>query len=236
MKKFLDFLKKIKPDSAYLVLFVFVMLLFSRFVISMLGDTANKELAVILLQLLTFGFPAAIAYRLKTLDIFQKEAKINQKYHLKIRLTPPRPIHTVIMLSAILALISGGLLFSIGLSGKSSLEGSFSLYDTFISKYNGTTLGAVWLMLAYGALPAFCEEMIFRGILCNEYEEKYGAVCAIFMNTLWFGFLHFNLSKLTVYLFAGLVLSALLYATRSLFCVMAVHFAYNLFGIFGQQS
>jgi len=235
MSKISGFIKKLRFDVAYLVLFVFVMLLFSRFVVGMLGESSNEYLAVIILQLITFGFPAAIAYRLGTLDLTGKNKEKRVNYHLKIRLMPPRPAHTVIMIASVFALISGCLLFSLTLSGKSSLEGSFSLYDTFISKYNGTPLGALWLILAYAALPAFCEEMIFRGIVCAEYEERYGILCAFVMNTLWFGFLHFNFSKLAVYLFASVVLTALLYATRSLICVMTVHFLYNLFGIFGQQ-
>lgn len=235
MSKFANFLKKIRPDVSYLVLFVFAMLLFSRFVMSMLGDSANEYLSVIILQLLAFGFPAAIIYRFKTLDLFGKAKEKAEPYHRKIRMTAIRPAYAVITVAAVFALISGCLLLSINFTGKSSLEGSFSLYDTFVSKYNGTSLGAVWLILAYAALPAFCEEMIFRGIVLSEYEERYGTVCAFVMNTVFFAFLHFNISKLLVYLFAGVVLTALLYATRNLFCVMLAHFAYNVFGIFGQQ-
>ena len=133
MNKILNFIKKIRPDSAYLVLFVFVMLLFSRLVISILGDGNNEYLAVIILQLLTFGFPAAIRYRLGSLELFGKK-KDGISYAKRLRLTLPRPSHAIIMIAAVFALISGCLLFSLTLSGKSSLEGSFSLYDTFISK------------------------------------------------------------------------------------------------------
>jgi len=126
------------------------------------------------------------------------------------------------------------LLLSINFSGESSLEGSFSLYDTFVSKYNATPLGALWLILAYAALPAIGEELIFRGILCAEYD-KYGVICSVTVSSLWFSLLHFNFAKITVYIFAGLVLALLFYATRSLYTVMIAHFVYNLFGIFGQQ-
>jgi len=149
-------------------------------------------------------------------------------------MTRPRLSHTVVTVAAIFALISGCLLLSINFSGESSLEGSFSLYDTFVSKYNATPLGALWLILAYAALPAFGEELIFRGIVCAEYD-KYGVICSVTLSSLWFSLLHFNFAKITVYIFAGLVLALLLYATRSLYTVMIAHFVYNLFGIFGQQ-
>lgn len=207
------------------------MLLFSRGVVHMLSEGTNEYLALVILQLLTFGIPAAVWYRLRELPRFRDG---DRRYVTRLRLTVPRVSHIVIIIAASFALMSGCLLFSVGLSGRSSLEGSFSLYDTFISKYNGTPLGALWLILAYAALPAFCEEIVFRGVLCAEYD-RYGVICSVAMNTLWFGFLHFNFGNLLVYLFAGLVLTVLLYATRSVFTVMTVHFIYNLFGLFGQQ-
>lgn len=230
LSKFKEKLKSIKLEPAMAVLFVYLMLIFSRAIIATMSESTNEYLVVIILQLLTFGIPAAIWYRLRALPRFRDDS-LNYKAKLQ---TPPRATHIVIIAAACFMLISGCLLLSIGFTGRSSLEGSFSLYDTFISKYNGTPIGAVWLILAYAALPAVCEELVFRGILCTEYD-KYGVVCSIAMNSLWFGFLHFNFSKLLVYIFAGAVLTVLLYATRSVYSVMIAHFAYNLFGIFGQQ-
>ena len=48
--------------------------------------------------------------------------------------------------------------------------------------------------------------------------------------------LHFELSHLPVYIFAGLLLCAVMYATRSLIATVLIHFAYNLFGLFGQPA
>ncbi len=231
MNKLKNYIKELTLEPAMLVVFVFLMLLFSRLVVSRLSNETNEYLVLIILQLLTFGIPAAIWNRLRDLPRF-REGK--RRFVTRLRFSPPRLSHIVIIASATAALMSGCLLFSIGLSGRSSLEGSFSLYDTFVSRYNGTPLGVLWLVLAYAALPAFCEELVFRGILAAEYD-KHGVICSITMTTLWFGFLHFNFQKLTVYLFAGLVLAALLYATRSVFSVMIAHFLYNLFGLFGQQ-
>ncbi len=231
MNKLKNYIKNFKLEPALLVVFVFLMLLFSRLVASSLADETNEYLVLIILQLLTFGIPAAIWTRLRDLPRFRDG---NRRFITRLRFTPPKLSHIVIIASACVALMSGCLLLSIGLSGRSSLEGSFSLYDTFVSKDNGTPLGALWLILAYAALPAFCEELIFRGILAAEYD-RFGVICSVTMTTLWFGFLHFNFQKLPVYLFAGLVLSVLLYATRSVFSVMIAHFFYNIFGLFGQQ-
>jgi len=220
-----------KLDPAMLVLFVFIMLLLSKLAVRMLTEAGNQYLALVILHLLTFGLSGAIWCRLRDLPKFRLGEK---RYVTRLRMTRPRLSHTVVTAAAVFALISGCLLLSINFSGESSLEGSFSLYDTFVSKYNATPLGVLWLILAYAALPAFGEELIFRGIICAEYD-RYGVVCSVTLSSLWFSLLHFNFAKITVYIFAGLVLALLLYATRSLYTVMIAHFIYNLFGIFGQQ-
>ena len=140
----------------------------------------------------------------------------------------------IIIIAAVAALIAGCLLLSINFEGRSSFEGNFTLYDTFAAKKDGTPLGTIGLILAYAVLPAICEELTFRGILCAEYEGR-GVVCSFVYSTLWFALLHFNPEKLLAYLFAGVVLCALLYATRSVFACIIAHFFYNLFGLFGQQ-
>ena len=229
--KIADKLKKFKLDPAMLALFVFIMLLLSRLAMRTISEAGNEYLSLVIFQLLTFGIPAAIWCRLREIDIFRLD---KHRYVSRLRMTRPRVSHIAITAAAVFALISGCLLLSINFSGESSLEGSFSLYDTFVSKYNATPLGALWLILAYAALPAIGEELIFRGILCAEYD-RYGVICSVTVSSLWFSLLHFNFAKITVYIFAGLVLSLLLYATRSLYTVMIVHFIYNLFGIFGQQ-
>ena len=130
-------------------------------------------------------------------------------------------------------MISGGLLISIAFGGLESLSSNFSLYGTFISKDNGELTTKLYLLLAYAALPAICEEFVFRGILCLEYESG-GVLRAVVFSSLFFGLLHFNLQNLPVYVFSGVILSLTMYATRSLVGALLTHFLYNIFGLFGQ--
>ncbi len=111
----------------------------------------------------------------------------------------------------------------------------FTLYDTFATANDGSVGAWIRLILAYGLLPAFCEELVFRGILSAEHE-KHGILYASVVSALFFAFLHFDLSALPVYLFAGLVLSFVMYVTRSTVAAMVVHLGYNLFGIFAQAG
>lgn len=234
-----ELLSKLKLDKfclepAMLVLFIYVILLFSRFVISDIESGVNQYLAIVILQLLTFVIPAALWFRLRSTRKFALEPEKRIRYTSRLRLSPPKARHIIIIIAAVFALFAGCLLLSLNFKGESSFEGSFTLYDTFAAKKDGTALGTVGLILAYAVLPAACEELVFRGIICAEYEPQ-GTLSAFVLNVLWFALLHFNPEKLLSYLFAGIVLTALFYTTRSLFACVIAHFLYNLFGLFGQQ-
>ncbi|MBE6599733.1 MAG: CPBP family intramembrane metalloprotease [Ruminococcaceae bacterium] len=227
-------LEKFELRPSLLVLFVYIMLLFSRFLVGGLEAGTSQYLAAVILQLLTFLIPAVLFYRLRTTGRFPLEPQKRIRYIKRLRMTPPSARHALIIAAAVLALIAGCLLFSISFDGGSSFEGNFTLYDTFAAKKDGTALGALGLVLAYAVLPAVCEELVFRGIICAEYEGR-GVIFSFTMSTFFFALLHFNPEKLLSHVFAGLVLAALLYATRSVFSCMIAHFLYNIFGIFGQQ-
>ena len=146
--KFKELISKLKPEKfrlepAILVLFIYLMLLFSRFVISGIEVGINQYLAIVILQLLTFVIPAALWFRIRSTRKFALEPEKRIRYTERLRLTPPKVGHVLIILAAVLALVAGCLLFSINFRGESSLEGSFTLYDTFAAKKDGTALGAV---------------------------------------------------------------------------------------------
>ena len=151
-----------------------------------------------------------------------------------LRLRLPRPSSFLLMFSGTLLMISGGLLLSVLFGGLESLSQNFSLYDTFISKSNGTLPSNAYLLIAYAIIPAICEEFVFRGILCHEYE-KGSVVRAVAFSSLFFAMLHFNPINILTYLFSGIILALVLYASRSLFAAVITHLLYNIFGLFGQR-
>ena len=203
-----------------LALAIYMLLLLARLIDASILTRDNEYFAVVVLQIMIFLIPA-IAYLRWRGDALRS----------KLRARVFRADHILIIFAAALMLMSGGMLLQIMVGG-ARYGGSFTLYDTFISKHDGSVSNAAYLILAYAALPACCEELIFRGIVCAEYE-RHGAVCATLFSMLLFTILHFDLRHAPVYLFSGLVLCAVLYATRSLVAAMAVHFCYNLFGLFG---
>ena len=215
--------REIVLQPTVLVLATYVLLLISKLIDFAVINRDNEYFGVVILQMMIFLLPAALWCSFS-----------GEKYTRGLRLELPKPNTIVFMISASLVLISGSLLISTLFGGLDSLSHNFSLYDTFISKDNGTIPAKIYLVLAYAALPAVCEEFVYRGIICYEYERG-GVMRAIVFSSLFFALLHFNIVNIPVYLFAGVILALTLYGTRSLIGAMIVHFLYNIFAIFGQR-
>ncbi len=205
-----------------LVLATYILLLLSKLIDITLINRENEYFSVVILQMMIFLLPGAIW------SMFSGEKYVR---HLRIKMISPNSI--ILILSAALSMIAGGLLISLLFGGLNSLSESFTLYDTFISKDDGTVPTKLYLVLAYAVIPALCEEFVFRGILCHEYERG-GVLRAVIFSSLFFALLHFDILNLPVYLFSGAVLAMTLYCTRSIFGSVIAHFLYNLFGLFGQ--
>ena len=218
LRRFLKGDAAVSKYASWLILAVYALLLLSRLVDAFFLTAENQYLSTILLQLLIFPIPAYLYIRLR-----------GKALSGKLALRPPALSHLFLLLSSILILICGCTLLGL-VCGMMNAQPSFTLYDTFSSIHDGTAEASIRLVLAYGLLPAFCEELMFRGILCAEYE-KHGILYASLLSSLFFAFLHFDLTALPVYLFAGLLLSAVRYVTRSTIAAMIVHLGYNLFDL-----
>ena len=205
-----------------LVLATYILLLLTKIIDITLINRENEYFSVVILQIMIFILPAAIWCKFS-----------GDRYVKNLRLRIFKVNSLLLIFSAAFLMISGSLLLSFLFGGLESLSQNFSLYDTFVSRDNGTVPVRLYLLLAYAVLPAICEEFVFRGILCHEYERG-GVTRAIIFSSLFFALLHFNITNLPVYLFSGLILAMTLYATRSLFGAMLAHFLYNIFGLFGQ--
>ena len=213
----------VSSSAIRLIFIIYALLLLSRLIDAAFLSRESQYLSIILLQLMIFPIPAYLYIRLKPRGFVKS-----------LRLTPPRLSQLFLLLSAVLMLISGCTRLGL-LCGMMTAQPSFTLYDTFASVNDGSAGATIRLVLAYGLLPAFCEELVFRGIICAEHE-KHGILYASAVSALFFAFLHFDLTALPVYLFAGMLLSLVMYVTRSAVAAMVVHLCYNLFGIFVQAG
>ena len=214
---------ELKPLHAPLLLVLcnFILLLVSRLIDARLLDRDSEYVGVILIQVLIFIIPAILYCKLR-----------GESFAERIRLRAPRISHLPFLLYMLVVMIAGSLLTSILTDGIRSLEGSFTLYDTFVAR-TGTPAETAYAILAYAFLPAVGEELTYRSILCSEYEGR-GVGVAIAASALLFAMLHFSLAHFLTYLFLGMLLACAMYATRSFLAPILLHICYNVFCLFGQ--
>ncbi len=213
----------LKPLHAPLLLVLcnFVFLLFSRLIDARLLDRDSEYVGIILMQVLIFIIPAILYCKLR-----------GESFVERIRLHPLRLSHIPFLLCLLVVMISGSLLTSILTGGIRSLEGNFTLYDTFVAR-TGTPAETVYAILAYAFLPAVGEELTYRSILCSEYEKR-GVGVAIAASALLFAMLHFSFAHFLTYLVLGILLACAMYTTRSFLAPILLHICYNVFCLFGQ--
>ncbi|MBQ2512901.1 MAG: CPBP family intramembrane metalloprotease [Clostridia bacterium] len=203
-----------------LVLAVFLLLRLSVYIDSKL-TRENEYAAVILLQLMIFVIPAVIYLA------------ITRNTAAGLRIRPVGIGHLLLILSAVIVIESGGVLLNWLINGYDSLVTSYDLWGIFISKTDGSASDTLFLVMAYALLPAVCEELVFRSVLCAEYERR-SMFAAVLLPPLFFAMLHFDPARFPSYFGAGLVLTLTLYATRSVLAPVIVHFASNLLSIFSR--
>ena len=211
-----------RTGAPLLVLATYLLLVLSRFVDGALTRRDGVYIAVVLLQLLIFMLPATLYLQIR-----------GEQFSKRIRIRPIRPQHLWFCFCMLAVMILSGLLISIIGGGISSLSGNFTLYNTFVARTGGSAWEIAYIILAYAALPAFCEELVYRSILCAEYE-KLGTGVSILVSALFFSMLHFSFPFFVNYLVLGILLAFVMYTTRSVLAPMLLHFLYNVFCLFGQ--
>ena len=203
-----------------LVLFVFILIRIAGRIDTSL-TRENEYAAEILMQLLIFLFPAVIYLVLTGQNLQGK------------RIRPVGIGHLFLMLSGLMVLLCGTLLLGLLCGGPETLTGGYDLYGVFVAKNDGSAGDVIYLILAYAFLPAVCEEFLFRAVLCAEYEKN-GMLPAILLPSLFFAMLHFDFEHFPSQLLAGLLLSLMMYATRTVLSSVIVHFLFNLVSVFGK--
>lgn len=81
-------------------------------------------------------------------------------------------------------------------------------------------------VLCFMIIPALLEEILFRGIILEEYA-RYGAFFAVSVSAIAFAMLHASLENFFYYLFMGLVFGSLTWICDSLFPAIVFHLLKN---------
>ena len=203
-----------------LMLFCFGALFTVRLLAKLSPALFSSALVSLFLQLAILLLPALFFIRMR-----------GRGYGKAIRLRRPAAAHIPLLICAFFLLLVGGFLLSALFGGTHTIGNSSSSFEQ--ASPNGV-LQALIAIPVLALLPAVCEELLFRGILCTELDRR-GALRAILVGSLLFALIHFDLANLPVYFYAGALLTLVLYVTDSLIATMIIHALYNLVSLFGQR-
>lgn len=87
-----------------------------------------------------------------------------------------------------------------------------------------------YALIVTAILPAVIEELLFRGALLTAVEGK-GYRFSIFITSFLFALMHNDIGSFAGIFILGVVSCYAVWMTNSVFCGMAVHFAFNGFNI-----
>lgn len=82
-------------------------------------------------------------------------------------------------------------------------------------------------IVVLGLIPAFCEEVIFRGGVLNGLRGK-GVWFAVLYSSMCFAFMHTNLQQLPYTFLLGMVIGWMVYYTRSIWLGILIHSLNNI--------
>ena len=180
-------MKKLNAQSAlpFVLLAVYLLLILTHLIPSEVMDSTVKLFfALIILELLVFALPIFLYSRMQERD-YIKELPF---HFFPSKFTPFLVSMGFLMLAG--GLVINSLFYFLGFGSASYASlGSFILSDVSIDS------NPLYVLLAYGALPALCEEVLFRGILIHEYK-KYSFPTAAIISSLAYAFCYFDLSLL----------------------------------------
>ncbi len=201
-----------------LIIVIFALIVAANFIPKdTLGIDDNPYLAAVAIQLLTYALPALFYCRLRGRDFTGK---------LRLRFFPPSQL--LYLFYTLGFLVCGSFIISIFMYNISpDAFAASSVTQSAAFAMNNRFFDTAYIVIVFAALPAVTEEFVFRGIVIGEYENR-GAAIAVCVSSLMFAMSHFSLERFPVYFFAGIVLSCVMYATRSTLASIIVHATHNI--------
>ena len=109
---------------------------------------------------------------------------------------------------------------------------STSIYGVYYSRETLIKLNPVFAFISICIIPAFSEEIIFRGIFISGFKNHYSMKKAIIAGAIIFGLLHIDPRNIIPSFFLGLFLGWIFYKTESIVLCVYVHLLYNFVYLF----
>jgi membrane protease YdiL (CAAX protease family) len=189
----------------------------------------EELLSPIIMQTVVLLLPTYLALMLSSAEKSQKQLL------RRIGVTPMRAEHVFFTIFAALFMMCASLVLSMLFGGAVSASRGFTLLGTLTAGINEYTVSPAYLILAYVIFPAIIEEVVFRGFIFGELS-KINVPLAAIASSLIYALFSFSFGGFIPALFCGLMLVFVMRTTRSLIACMAVHLAFNLYGLFLQTN
>ncbi len=203
-----------------LLLIISVLLIVAGLVkMPFLSSEGNVFLASAVLQVLILAIPPAIYARARGRKFFS---------HMRLKLF--KAVDIPLMIFALGFMMFGGSMISFYIY-RVAPEFFGTSSSAMLAQGSGSAGAVIYALVSVAILPAVTEEFLFRGIVATEYERN-GVALAVVLSSLTFALIHFDLVRIPVYFFNGVILALVMYATRSLFASMVVHAANNILAMF----
>lgn len=186
-------------------------------------DKPAGYVAIIALNVVIFGLPAAFYCYIK-----------GKGFTKRIRLfNPCGKSSAVTFLGSVLLMLQSCILkFGVFYFGYD--YSAYTLYGSSFSVKADSFVGIILPVAALAIVPAIAEELVFRGIVFTEYS-KTGFFCSAIATSLLFAFIHFDFAQLPIYFLDGMLLCFIVFLTGTVTSAVIVHIFYNVFVLFGEK-
>jgi len=200
-----------------LVTAVILLMWLSRYTpLETLAYNENICLAIIVIQLVVLAVPFSFYVKLKGAGFLKR-----------LRIRPFGVEKLLVTLLAALTVILGDILLKLALYNAGIIESSYSVYRYYLGQ---TIPGVLYTLITFSIIPAVCEELLFRSLLCAEYEES-GIITAVVASSLLYAMFGMNFGYFPIYFFTGIMFAHIMYLTRSVFAAIMCHILYSGFDL-----
>lgn len=100
--------------------------------------------------------------------------------------------------------------------------------DSYFPVANGNIEALIALIFTTALVPAFCEEILFRGAILKGLYNSHNTTIAVVISGLLFMFMHGNIAQILHPFAMGIIIAIVVIKTNSLWCGILMHFINNL--------
>ena len=146
-----------------------------------------------------------------------------------------RADHIFFIIFSSLFMISTSLVINFVCGGVYPASEGLTLLGTFTAGAGEFTTEYPYLIIVYAILPAFIEEILFRGFVFKGFSGR-GELVAIAASTVISSLFTFSIAGLPAAIFCGLLYCLVRHITGTLWSCMMVHLIFNLYALFLQTN